>query len=133
MLTQFMQRVVADAARYQDRRNAVRAGILERILTRRIPTDYLHPNPGDEFSDAKIGPNDEIISHYVEEISRCKRNGLPIFEEPVIVQKMGKREYMLLNGHHRWAAAVKTSTKRLHAVIVNRKRSAGSAQGEERA
>lgn len=119
MLTQFMQRVVEEAARYKDRRDAVRAGLIERLITRSIRTDRMHPNPDDEFTDVRIGPNDEIISHYVEEICRCRRMKITIFEEPVIVQKMGRGEYMILNGHHRWAAAVRTATGKIHALIVN--------------
>ena len=30
------------------------------------------------------------------------------WEEPLIVEKVHPEGYMLLNGHHRWAAALKT-------------------------
>ncbi|MCR5301964.1 MAG: ParB/Srx family N-terminal domain-containing protein [Lachnospiraceae bacterium] len=40
-------------------------------------------------------------------------------DEPVIVQKIRPHGYMLLNGHHRWAAALRIGIKKIPVSIVN--------------
>ena len=117
--TNFMKRVLADIARYQDRRTLVRTNLIERLIVRHLDPADMHPNPEDEFSDPDIGPNNEIIAHYVELIRSSQRTADPIFEEPISVERMKPEGYMILNGHHRWAAAVQTGQKRVRAHIVN--------------
>ena len=45
-----------------------------------------------------------------------------VFPEPVIVHKMKPDGYMILNGHHRWAAALKTGLSKLRIEITNPKK-----------
>ena len=117
--TKLMQFVLDDVAKYKDTRRLVRAGLFEQRFRRSIPVDQLHPNPEDEFCDPEIGPNDEIISRYKEQLKQCRMWHTDIFKEPVLVQKMLPDGYMLINGHHRWAAAVQMGEPRLHTAIVN--------------
>ena len=42
-----------------------------------------------------------------------------IFDEPVLVNRMKAGGYMILNGHHRWAAALQRGLDRLHVQIMN--------------
>ena len=41
------------------------------------------------------------------------------FDDPIMVAKMENGEYMIVNGHHRWAAAVKVGLKQVRVVVVN--------------
>ena len=34
----------------------LKAGMLERMVTKTLPVEYLHPNPADEFCLPQIGP-----------------------------------------------------------------------------
>ncbi len=119
MANEFMQRVLDDIKEYQDKREIVHAGFLERLLVRKIDPEKMHPNPDDEFSHPDVGPSQSIIESYCGKIRFNQLHDFPIFEEPIIVKKMKDKEYMLLNGHHRWAAAIKLNVKKVRALIVN--------------
>lgn len=103
----------------------IRAGRLERALVRKVNCKKLHPNPDDEFSMPEIGPNAEIVARYEEAFRIIRANpGNASFvdtnaKEPVEVQKIHPDGYMLLNGHHRWAAAVRSGISHLPVHIVN--------------
>ena len=43
----------------------VKAGLAERLLLKKMPVTWLHPNPEDEFSWPEIGPNPGIINKYI--------------------------------------------------------------------
>ena len=123
--TKLMQLVLDDVAKYKDTRRLVRAGLFEQLFRRSIPVDQLHPNPEDEFCDPEIGPNYEIIAGYEQEYLSFRR-GPYIREiqnsnkyEPLTVERMRPSGYMILNGHHRWAAAMRAGRYRLPIRIVN--------------
>ena len=97
----------------------VKASLLERLIIRRSSCSRLHPNPEDEFTFPDIGPNMEIISSYVAQFKEKLSKSLPLMDEPVMVQKIRPSGYMLLNGHHRWAAALRLGIKRVPVCIVN--------------
>ena len=98
----------------------VRASFLTRHLVRRAKCADLHPNPEDEFCAPDIGPNDQIISNYMDQFKKTLReNGFRYLEEPVMVEKLHPDGYMLLNGHHRWAAALKMGYKKIPIRIIN--------------
>lgn len=97
----------------------VRAGLLEQIFVRSLPPSKLHPNPEDVFCDEKIGPNDGIIEKYTKKIRFNQQHSLPVFDEPVIVEKMKPDGYLLINGHHRWAAALMLDLKKIPVKVVN--------------
>ena len=59
-------------ARLPQDHTPVKAGILERSVMRAIAPKKLFPNPDDEFTDPKIGPNDSIIMNY-SQIARWNR------------------------------------------------------------
>lgn len=97
----------------------VKASLLERMLIRKTSAFKLHPNPEDEFSDPSIGPNYGIISGYVDMIVREHTLQPHSWDEPLMVQKVRPDGYMILNGHHRWAAAIRAGMKRVPVSIVN--------------
>lgn len=96
-----------------------KAYILEQIKPRNISPQKLHPNPEDEFSMDNVGPNWEIISNYEKSILQHIKRGEDLFDEPLIAIKLDTGGYMLLNGHHRWMAALNLKLKTVPIKIVN--------------
>ena len=98
----------------------VRTGILRRLLIRRARCADLHPNPEDEFSMPGIGPNYEIISRYQKQFVDALRTSREYLAgDPVIVERTHPDGYRIVNGHHRWAAAMRIGQKRIPIEIVN--------------
>ena len=98
----------------------VRTPFLRRLLTKYLRCNQIHPNPDDEFCVPSVGPNYEIISGYMQTISYGRKQGEhKFFEQPVLVEKITPDGYMLLNGHHRWAAAIKAGLPEIRVKIVN--------------
>lgn len=118
--TQFEQFLQGEIEKYRGVSVPLRAGLLERALVRQVKTEKLHPNPGDEFSMPEIGPNYEIISRYGSEIRNAINHGeKDYFREPITVEKMSPDGYMILNGHHRWAACLRNGIEKIRVSIVN--------------
>ena len=99
----------------------VRTGLVARLLTKKAPCRSLYPNPEDEFSMPDIGPNDEIISNYEKEFLSNIRNGEYYYGsyEPIIVEQLYPDGYMIINGHHRWGAAMKLGQADIPVEVVN--------------
>ena len=95
------------------------ASALERLLVMKTNIRNLHPNPEDEFCFPDIGPNFGIISSYVAKFNFNIKRALPLMDEPLFVQKIRPHGYMILNGHHRWAAALRVGVKRVPVRVVN--------------
>ncbi len=118
--TAFAQFIQEQADIYRGTGIPVKASVPERLLIRKANLKDLHPNREDEFCDPDIGPNYEIISHYERDIREARKHHLEFrFSEPLMVQKMHPNGYMLLNGHHRWAAAIRMGLKNARIKIVN--------------
>lgn len=100
----------------------VKAGFLRRLLIKEYPCSKLHPNPEDEFCFPDIGPNYEIISNYEREY-RNLLAGMDVrnsgVKEPLMIEKTKPDGYMILNGHHRWAAARRTGVRKIKVKIVD--------------
>lgn len=99
----------------------VKAGLMERLLVKEVEIKKLHPNPDDEFCMPGIGPNDKIISDYMARYQRygSMKNPDAIEEDPLIVEKVHPDGYIILNGHHRWAAFWRLGIKKAPVSIVN--------------
>jgi len=113
------KQILEDVERYTNRRKIVRAGMIERITVRKVSPAKLHVNPEDEFSHEEVGPSNAIIEDYCTVIRRNQSIGEPIFPEPIIIGKMESEGYMIYNGHHRWAAALKMRVPAVRVIIVN--------------
>ena len=102
----------------------VKASVLRRLLVKSVPCKSLHPNPEDEFCVPSIGPNYGIISDYERKFRKAQKH-LDDFRdsaeviEPIVVEKIHPDGYMILNGHHRWAAALRTGQQKIRVKIVN--------------
>ena len=97
----------------------VKASRLEIMTTKKVPIEKLHPNPEDEFCDPKIGPHFGIIGDYTSKFMRFGTMTPSIDDEPLMVQKIHPDGYMILNGHHRWAAALRCGFRKVPVKIVN--------------
>ena len=101
----------------------VRAGFFRRLLCKKAACRKLHPNPDDEFCFPEVGPNYDIISRYAEQYRTDPqfRSGLEESSilEPLMVQKARPDGYLILNGHHRWAAAMRSGVEKVPISIVN--------------
>lgn len=100
----------------------VKAGFLRRLMIKALPCSKLHPNPEDEFCFPDIGPNYEIISKYEKEYRNimagmdARDSGA---KEPLMIERTKPDGYMILNGHHRWAAARRVGIKKIKVKIVD--------------
>ena len=98
----------------------VKSPLIRRIFIWKVPCRSLHPNPEDEFCDPKIGPNYQIISDYEQQLSDLAFHGQKMtFDKPLVIEKTRPDGYLILNGEHRWAAALRMGLKRVPARIVN--------------
>ena len=98
----------------------VRAGLLRRLLVRRAAVERLHPNPDDEFCSPAVGYSETVLSAYEQKIRNATAHGQYFrFDEPLTVQRIRPDGYMILNGHHRWAAAARTGMRQVPIHIVN--------------
>ena len=98
----------------------LRSSLLRRLLVRQLSVRKMHPNPDDEFSQPEYGPNPGIIARYEKEIRSALRHRERLFlGDPLIMERIRPDGYMLLNGHHRWAAALNVGLPRLPVRVVN--------------
>ena len=120
-MTSLDEYVKEEVNKYRDIYRPVKAGLLRRLFVRFLACKKIHPNPDDEFCNPAIGPNYEIISRYADEIKRIRRNDshAKFFEEPVMVERISPDGYMLLNGHHRWAAALRMNLPKIRSKVVD--------------
>lgn len=96
-----------------------KASLLERFLVKKRPTELLYPNPRNDFARPEIGPHFGIINEYCMKMSSQGKGNAPYEIEPLIVEKMAGDGYMILDGHHRWAAAMMLGIEMLPVQIVN--------------
>ena len=118
-LTDMSRRIAEDLKMMEGHRATVKAYLFEKIGTRKVSPDKLHVNPDDEFSDPNIGPNNAIIENYSQIARRNSAEGLLVYEEPIIVNKLREGGYLILNGHHRWAGAIRARVKEVRISITD--------------
>ena len=105
----------------------VKSGILRRTLIWKVNCKKLHPNPEDEFCKPGVGPNYQIISKYESLYRKRKRTGTGYNigityqedDDALTVERVRPDGYMILNGHHRWAAAIRSNKRSVPVKIVN--------------
>ena len=123
--TELRQFLAAETAKYRNIMVPVSASLFRRMTTKKLPLSRLHPNPDDEFCFPEIGPSEGIVARYARSFSqyRADYSGARLAGddayEPIVVQKVRPDGYMILNGHHRWAGAIKAGLDRIPARIVN--------------
>jgi len=117
--TQLDEYVAKDLEKQKGVSIPVHAGLLERLLVRKTACTNLHPNAEDEFSMPSVGPSYRIISEYETKFREALHMDRDPFDDPLMVEKLRPHGYLLLNGHHRWAAAMRCQIKRVPIKIIN--------------
>lgn len=117
--TQLSEYVSNDIEKQKGVYMPVRAGLIERMLVRKALCSKLHPNAEDEFSIDSVGPSYRIIGEYEKKFREAMQFERKIFDEPLLVEKLRPKDYLLLNGHHRWAAAMRCQIKKVPIKIIN--------------
>ena len=117
--TQLDEFVARDLEKQKGVSIPVHAGLLERLLVRKTACTNLHPNAEDEFSMPSVGPSYRIISEYETKFREALHMDRDPFDDPLMVEKLRPHGYLLLNGHHRWAAAMRCQIKRVPIKIIN--------------
>ena len=115
----FEEHLKTEIEKYSGISFPVKAGILHRLLVKKVPCLKLHPNPEDEFSMPSVGPSYKIMSEYESTFRRNEQLDMKNTEEPVIVEKMHPEGYLIINGHHRWAAYYRMGRKTVPVTVVN--------------
>ena len=117
----FDQYIADDIAKYAGVTMPVKAGFFNRIMVTKALCTALHPNPDDEFSIPSVGPSYRIISEYEKKYIYNSNHSMNYFdgEEPIMVEKIRPDGYMILNGHHRWAAALKLGYEKIPIQVIN--------------
>lgn len=101
-------------AKYQGISFPVKSSILRRLFIKKLHWKKMHPNPDDPFTNPDVGPSERIISDYK---NKLLKNNSEL--EPIVLEKMHPDGYLIMNGHHRWAAAMMLDIKRIPVRIVN--------------
>ncbi|MCR5586056.1 MAG: ParB/RepB/Spo0J family partition protein [Lachnospiraceae bacterium] len=116
--TQFAEFLAGEVKKYEGVMVPKEASILERMLIKNVRYTKLHPNPDDEFCFPSIGPNFGIISNYERTFRQYGTMRPNLYDEPLMVQKVRPNGYMILNGHHRWAAGMRVGFNKMPVTIV---------------
>ena len=119
MVDRFEDHLVKELEKYKGISFPVKSSFLKRLTVKKASLFKLHPNPDDEFSKPEVGPSYRIISEYEQKYRIFERNGARDQEEPIVVERMHPDGYLIINGHHRWAAYYRLSRKRVPIKIVN--------------
>lgn len=117
--TAFEEFIAGEVKKYKGIYVPVKAGILRRALIRRTSLTKLHPNPDDEFCISTVGPSYRIISEYMDFFRKERFYSKNNYTEPLTVEKVRPDGYLILNGHHRWAAALRLGFTRIPIRIVD--------------
>ncbi len=117
--TQLAEYVANDLERQRGVSIPVRASLLERLIVKRTACTNLHPNADDEFSMDSVGPSYEKINEYETLFRDAMHMDRRPITDPLTVEKLRPNGYLLLNGHHRWAAAMRCGIKRAPIRIIN--------------
>lgn len=117
--TQLAEYVANDLERQRGVSIPVRASLLERLIVKRTACTNLHPNADDEFSMDSVGPSYEKINEYETLFRDAMHMGRRPITDPLTVEKLRPNGYLLLNGHHRWAAAMRCGIKMVPIRIIN--------------
>ena len=108
-----------DLSNMEGRRETVKAGLLEKMVPKKVKTALLHVNPADEFTFPNIGPNIAIVENYCTLARRKYSLGEHVFDEPLQVNKLKEGGYLILNGHHRWAGAIRAGVPTIRIQVTD--------------
>ena len=108
-----------DHEKMEGHRDTVKASMFEKMGVKKVKMSELHVNPDDEFTFPDIGPNDAIVENYSKIARRQYALALPVYEEPIQVNKLREGGYLILNGHHRWAGAIRACVPNIRIKVTD--------------
>lgn len=117
--SKFMDFVLSDIDKQKGVSIPVHANLFERLVIKKTSIKNLHPNPYDDFSVESVGPSYRIVGEYETKFRDALRMEMRVFDEPLMVEKLRPSGYLILNGHHRWAAAMRCGIKKAPIKIIN--------------
>ena len=120
--TEFTEFIANDIKKYEGVRLPLKSSLLRRAFVRWARCTNMHPNPDDEFCFPDIGPSYTIISDYENQMRGQMAHGYSPWEkmeDRIMVERMYPEGYMIINGHHRWAAALRLALKKAPIKILN--------------
>lgn len=117
--TSLQAMIQEDLEKMKGRLEPVKAGFMEKLKPKKVRPSELHVNPADEFTFPNIGPNTSIVENYSTIARRQYSLGEPVFEEPLQVNKLRQGGYLILNGHHRWAGAMRACVPTIRIRVVD--------------
>ena len=117
----YQEYMAADLAKYKGELFPLKSGFLRRVFVRKVRWNKLHPNPDDEFCKQQVGPSHRIITEYEQKFRKMEQEYGNYYarEDPIVVVRVYPEGYMILNGHHRWAAAVQMGFEKIRVSIIN--------------
>lgn len=116
------QYVAEEMEKYDGVSFPIKSSMIRRLWVWAVKCKDLHPNPEDEFCNPDIGPSFRIISEYQHKLKNSAMHPYGAMDEsnePIIVERMYPEGYMIVNGHHRWAAAMLRQKPYIEVKIVN--------------
>ncbi len=116
---EFVEFIAEEVKKYEGVYVPLKASRLERMMKKSAKPSELHPNPDDEFCFPDIGPHFGIIADYERKFLENGTFKQSAWDDSIMVQKIHPSGYMILNGHHRWAAALRTGMKEIPIRIIN--------------
>ena len=117
--TNLERMIQEDLHNMEGRRETVKAGLLEKLHPKKVKPSVLHVNPSDEFTFPDIGPNAAIVENYCTLARRLYSMGQRVFDEPLQVNKLKQGGYLILNGHHRWAGAIRACVPTIRIQVLD--------------
>ncbi len=119
MREEFEKHLAKEIDKYKGVAFPVKSSFFHRLVAKKVSCLRLHPNPDDEFSKPGVGPSFRIISEYENKLRKDKEYEVKTVADPIVVEKMYPDGYMIINGHHRWAAYYKLGFNKVPVTIVN--------------
>lgn len=119
MREEFEKHLANEIEKYRGVAFPVKSSIFHRLVAKKVSCLGLHPNPDDEFSKPGVGPSFRIISEYENKLRKDKEYEVKTVADPIVVEKMHPDGYMIINGHHRWAAYYRLGFNKVPVTIVN--------------
>ena len=119
MATELEKMIQEDLKKMEGRRETVKPGFFEKMRPKKVKPSRLHVNPADEFTFPNIGPNAAIVENYSALARRRYSLNERVFDEPVQVNKLKEGDYLILNGHHRWAGVIRACVPTIRIQVLD--------------
>ena len=111
--------IQADLEKMKGHLEPVKASFMEKMLPKKVKPSVLHVNPDDEFTHPDVGPNAAIVENYTSLARRLYSMDQKVFGEALQVCKLREGGYLILNGHHRWAGAIRARVPTIRIQVLD--------------